>query len=136
MDAGQPFPVLVDYAHTPDSLENVLTTVRGFTKGNIICVVGCGGDRDRSKRPQMARIAAENSNLVLITSDNPRTEDPRRIIEDMLAGVKISRRPDRSDSGSGGSDSGMPSGTPKRMMWYLSPGKDTKPTRKWNPPRF
>lgn len=104
VDAGQPFPVLVDYAHTPDSLENVLTTVRGFTKGNIICVVGCGGDRDRSKRPQMARIAAENSNLVLITSDNPRTEDPRRIIEDMLAGVKdfpedrIQVTPDRAEA--------------------------------------
>ncbi|MFD1436094.1 UDP-N-acetylmuramoyl-L-alanyl-D-glutamate--2,6-diaminopimelate ligase [Kroppenstedtia eburnea] len=104
VDAGQPFPVLVDYAHTPDSLENVLTTVRGFTKGNIICVVGCGGDRDRGKRPQMARIAAENSNRVVITSDNPRTEDPRRIIDDMLAGVKdfpqdrIQVIPDRAEA--------------------------------------
>lgn len=102
--AGQPFPVLVDYAHTPDSLENVLTTVRGFTKGNVICVVGCGGDRDRSKRPQMARIAAENSDQVVITSDNPRTEDPQGIIEDMLVGVeefpqnRIQVTPDRAEA--------------------------------------
>lgn len=88
VDAGQPFTVLVDYAHTPDSLENVLTTIRDFATGSVCCVVGCGGDRDRSKRPVMARIAAEYSDQAIITSDNPRTEDPKEIIDDMLAGVK------------------------------------------------
>lgn len=104
VDAGQPFPVLVDYAHTPDSLKNVLTTIREFTKGNVYCVVGCGGDRDRTKRPVMARIAVENSSPAVITSDNPRTEDPGRIIDDMLAGVKgypeerIQVIPDRAEA--------------------------------------
>ncbi|PTM59225.1 UDP-N-acetylmuramoyl-L-alanyl-D-glutamate--2,6-diaminopimelate ligase [Desmospora activa] len=88
VDAGQGFTVLVDYAHTPDSLQNVLTTVREFAQGSVICVVGCGGDRDRSKRPIMAEIAARLSDRVVITSDNPRTEDPDRIIADMLVGVK------------------------------------------------
>ncbi|MDR6224804.1 UDP-N-acetylmuramoyl-L-alanyl-D-glutamate--2,6-diaminopimelate ligase [Desmospora profundinema] len=85
--AGQPFTVLVDYAHTPDSLQNVLSTVREFTRGSVLCVVGCGGDRDRGKRPIMAEIAARLSERVFITSDNPRTEDPDRIIADMLEGV-------------------------------------------------
>ncbi|PTX51240.1 UDP-N-acetylmuramoylalanyl-D-glutamate--2,6-diaminopimelate ligase [Melghirimyces profundicolus] len=88
VDEGQPFTVLVDYAHTPDSLENALATIREFARGSVYCVVGCGGDRDPTKRPVMARIAARYSDQVLITNDNPRTEDPRQIIDDMLAGVK------------------------------------------------
>ncbi|MGA8943199.1 MAG: UDP-N-acetylmuramoyl-L-alanyl-D-glutamate--2,6-diaminopimelate ligase [Thermoactinomyces sp.] len=88
VDLGQSFSVLVDYAHTPDSLENVLTTIREFARGRVICLVGCGGDRDRSKRPIMADIAAKYSDYAIFTSDNPRTEDPIAILEDMLAGVK------------------------------------------------
>lgn len=85
---GQDFTVIVDYAHTPDSLENVLRTIRQFSKGRIFVVVGCGGDRDRSKRPLMAKIASEYGDIPVFTSDNPRSEDPREIIKDMEEGVK------------------------------------------------
>jgi UDP-N-acetylmuramoyl-L-alanyl-D-glutamate--2,6-diaminopimelate ligase len=88
IDSGQEFYVAVDYAHTPDGLKNVITTVREFTPGRLITVFGCGGDRDRSKRPQMGAIAASFSDLCVVTSDNPRTEDPNRIIEDILSGVR------------------------------------------------
>jgi UDP-N-acetylmuramoyl-L-alanyl-D-glutamate--2,6-diaminopimelate ligase len=84
---GQPFQVIVDYAHTPDGLENVLKTAREFTKGRLITVFGCGGDRDKGKRPKMGTISAELSDFVLVTSDNPRTEEPRQIISDVLQGV-------------------------------------------------
>ncbi|MGE5702327.1 MAG: UDP-N-acetylmuramoyl-L-alanyl-D-glutamate--2,6-diaminopimelate ligase [Clostridia bacterium] len=85
--AGQPFAVLVDYSHTPDSLENALTTVAEFAKGRIFCIVGCGGDRDRTKRPIMAQIATKYADMSVLTSDNPRSEDPEAIIADMLAGL-------------------------------------------------
>lgn len=88
VNAGQDFTVIVDYAHTPDSLENVLNTVKQFAKNDIYTVVGCGGDRDRTKRPLMARIAAENSTFAIFTSDNPRTEDPFSILEDMKRGLE------------------------------------------------
>ncbi|WP_079508344.1 UDP-N-acetylmuramoyl-L-alanyl-D-glutamate--2,6-diaminopimelate ligase [Mesobacillus jeotgali] len=88
VDAGQDFSVIVDYAHTPDSLENVLKTVQQFAQKRIFCVVGCGGDRDRTKRPLMAKIACEYSTDAIFTSDNPRSEDPAEIIRDMEAGVK------------------------------------------------
>lgn len=84
---GQPFLVIVDYAHTPDGLVNVLSAAREISAGRIITVFGCGGDRDRTKRPLMGRAAAEYSDFVIVTSDNPRTEDPQAIIEDILPGI-------------------------------------------------
>jgi UDP-N-acetylmuramoyl-L-alanyl-D-glutamate--2,6-diaminopimelate ligase len=88
VDEGQPFAVLVDYAHTPDSLENVLRAAGALTPGRVICVFGCGGDRDRGKRPQMGRIASELADAVVVTSDNPRSEDPAAIVAEILAGVE------------------------------------------------
>ena len=84
---GMPYTVLIDYAHTPDGLDNVLSSVRDFCKGRLIAVFGCGGDRDPIKRPIMGRIGVEKSDFAVITSDNPRTEDPMAIIRDILAGV-------------------------------------------------
>lgn len=88
VDAGQDFTVLVDYAHTPDSLENVLATVQEFAEQKIICVVGCGGDRDRTKRPIMAQISCQYADVSIFTSDNPRSENPEQILKDMVAGVE------------------------------------------------
>jgi UDP-N-acetylmuramoyl-L-alanyl-D-glutamate--2,6-diaminopimelate ligase len=84
------FWVVVDYAHTPDALQNALKTARAFTSNHLVTVFGCGGDRDRKKRPEMGRIAAELSHHVIVTSDNPRTEDPERIIRDILEGLPAS----------------------------------------------
>jgi UDP-N-acetylmuramoyl-L-alanyl-D-glutamate--2,6-diaminopimelate ligase len=98
VDEGQGFAVLVDYAHTPDSLENVLRAARIVTPGRVICVFGCGGDRDREKRPLMGRIGAELSDLAVVTSDNPRSEDPAAIIAEILTGAGedgVAVEPDR-----------------------------------------
>ena len=84
---GKPYSVLIDYAHTPDALENVLRSVRDFCKGRLISVFGCGGDRDPIKRPIMGKIGVELSDVAIITSDNPRTENPLAIIADILKGV-------------------------------------------------
>lgn len=82
------FTVIIDYAHTPDGLENILKCIKGFSKGRIITVFGCGGDRDKSKRAEMGRIAGELSNIAVVTSDNPRTENPLLIINDILGGME------------------------------------------------
>ena len=88
VEAGQDFTVLVDYAHTPDSVRNALETARGFTRGRLIALVGCGGDRDRGKRPLMGREAEKAADLLIVTSDNPRTEDPLAIIAEIVAGLE------------------------------------------------
>ena len=88
------FSVIVDYAHTPDGLENVISTAQAFAKGNVITVFGCGGDRDRTKRPLMGEVAAELSDYCVVTSDNPRTEDPEQILQDILPGVEKHMQPD------------------------------------------
>ncbi len=87
IDEGQGFAVLVDYAHTPDSVENALRAARRLTTGRLISVFGAGGDRDRDKRPKMGRAGAELSDLVVITSDNPRSEDPDSIVAEVAAGA-------------------------------------------------
>jgi UDP-N-acetylmuramoyl-L-alanyl-D-glutamate--2,6-diaminopimelate ligase len=89
----QDISVIVDYAHTPDSLENMLKAARPFVQGKLICVFGCGGDRDRTKRPKMGEIAARLADLAVLTSDNPRTEDPQKILADVLEGIPAPTTP-------------------------------------------
>lgn len=91
VDAGQPFAVVVDYAHTDDALRNLTTLAREFVsgkQGRVITVFGCGGDRDRTKRPLMGRAAGEGSDLVFLTSDNPRSEEPEAILRDVVPGLE------------------------------------------------
>ena len=87
LKADAPFVIVIDYAHTPDGLEKALTAVRGFTPGRVFVVFGCGGDRDRTKRPKMGRLAADLSDVAVITTDNPRTEDPDGILKEILIGT-------------------------------------------------
>jgi UDP-N-acetylmuramoyl-L-alanyl-D-glutamate--2,6-diaminopimelate ligase len=98
IDEGQPFAVFVDYAHKPLALETLLRTVRELAHGHVICVFGCGGDRDREKRPQMGRIASELADVVIVTNDNPRSEDPQAIIDAIVAGAvtDVEIEPDRA----------------------------------------
>jgi UDP-N-acetylmuramoyl-L-alanyl-D-glutamate--2,6-diaminopimelate ligase len=88
IDEGQPFGVVVDYAHTDDALKNTIAVARGLAPKRIITLFGCGGDRDRTKRPLMGQAAAENSDFVVLTSDNPRSEDPLAIMNDALVGIR------------------------------------------------
>ena len=88
LDTGTPYRVILDYAHSPDSLENVLKAVRETTKGRMIALFGCGGDRDRAKRPIMGEIAGELADFCVLTSDNPRGEDPMAILDAIEAGIR------------------------------------------------
>ena len=90
---GKDYTILIDYAHTPDSMVNVLQTVKEFAKGRTVAVFGCGGDRDKTKRPPMGKAAADWSDFAVVTTDNPRTEDPAAIIEDILPGFAGSKTP-------------------------------------------
>ena len=102
VDAGQPFLAVVDYAHTPEAVASVLSTVRGVTAGQLVVVLGCGGDRDAAKRPLMARAAVEGADVAVLTSDNPRSEDPLEILRQMTAGVgddpRVVVEPDRREA--------------------------------------
>ena len=90
---GRDFSVVIDYSHKPDALEKVLKTLKPVTRGRLIALFGCGGDRDKLKRPIMGQIAADNADMVVVTSDNPRTEEPEEIIRDIVAGIKNKRTP-------------------------------------------
>jgi UDP-N-acetylmuramoyl-L-alanyl-D-glutamate--2,6-diaminopimelate ligase len=91
VQSGQPFSVLVDYAHTDDALQNVLTALRPLTKGKLRVVFGCGGDRDASKRPRMAKVAEKYADVVYLTSDNPRREEPEAILDMIAAGFSMKK---------------------------------------------
>ena len=101
VDIGQPFKIFIDYAHTHDALLKVLSELRTLTKGDLVAVFGCGGDRDRTKRPKMGRTASKIADEIILTNDNPRTEDPEIILDEIEAGItkdfgNYKRIPDRS----------------------------------------
>ncbi|MFO0624514.1 MAG: UDP-N-acetylmuramoyl-L-alanyl-D-glutamate--2,6-diaminopimelate ligase [Polyangiales bacterium] len=99
--AAPPFDVLVDYAHTDDALARVLQTLRGTTRGRVLCVFGCGGDRDRAKRPRMGAAVAQGAHIAVLTTDNPRTESPEAIAADVLPGLRGAMREAASRPGEG-----------------------------------
>lgn len=104
VELGQPFLILIDYAHTEDALRQLLHSVRGYTEKRILLVFGCGGERDRGKRPIMGRVASDLADEIFLTSDNPRTEDPKQIVADVMSGIQTSERgrvhliPDREEA--------------------------------------
>ncbi|MGZ8667166.1 MAG: glutamate ligase domain-containing protein, partial [Solirubrobacterales bacterium] len=124
IDEGQAFGVLVDYAHTPDSLANVLTAARRLTAGRLISVFGAGGDRDRDKRPKMGRVGAELSDITVITSDNPRSEEPDAIIAEILSGAGengVEVEPDRRAGRHGADRRPGPRAGPGVRGWQEDP---------------
>lgn len=90
---GKDYTILIDYAHSPDGLSNVLSSVKEFSRGRTVAVFGCGGDRDKTKRPKMGKIASDIADFAVVTSDNPRTEVPGDIIQDILAGMEDAKIP-------------------------------------------
>ncbi|MBR1554046.1 MAG: UDP-N-acetylmuramoyl-L-alanyl-D-glutamate--2,6-diaminopimelate ligase, partial [Oscillospiraceae bacterium] len=90
---GKEFSVICDYAHTPDAIENILENVKLYTENHLVCLFGCGGNRDKTKRPLMAQAAAKFADKLIVTSDNPRDEDPEAIIQDILEGLKDTSTP-------------------------------------------
>ncbi|MBP1572235.1 MAG: UDP-N-acetylmuramoyl-L-alanyl-D-glutamate--2,6-diaminopimelate ligase [Oscillospiraceae bacterium] len=93
VETGRDFTVICDYAHTPDAIENILSAIKSSADGRVVCLFGCGGNRDARKRPLMAKAAADNADFVIVTSDNPRNEDPEAIIKDVLEGIKDTKTP-------------------------------------------
>lgn len=91
--SGRDFTIIIDYAHSPDGLENIITSLKEIAKGRVVTLFGCGGDRDKTKRPKMGKIAAELSDYCIVTSDNPRSENPRAIIDDILVGMQNIKTP-------------------------------------------
>ena len=90
---NQDYTVIIDYAHSPDGLENIISSLKEIANGRVVTVFGCGGDRDKTKRPKMGKIAADLSDFCVVTSDNPRSENPSDIIKDILEGMKDSKTP-------------------------------------------
>ncbi len=88
VDIDRPYKIIIDYAHTPDGMENILTTIREFKRGRLITLFGCGGDRDKGKRPKMGKMAEKYSDVIIVTSDNPRSEDMQAIIDDIMVGIE------------------------------------------------
>ena len=91
VDNKKEIPIMIDYAHSPESLQNILSAVKSYTRGKVISVFGCGGDRDKSKRPIMGEISGRIADFTFITTDNPRTEDPKQIIKEIEEGIKKSK---------------------------------------------
>ena len=134
VDVGQPFTVIVDYAHTDDALRNLTAVARDFLaqrggQGRVITVFGCGGDRDRSKRPLMGEAAGAGSDFVVLTSDNPRSENPLDIMNDALPGLQRSRHALHSGTGSRAKPSPWPFTKPSPAISCSSPERATRRSR-------